>query len=127
MREGLTWQLKPTYDRVFVQGQAPGGVQGDVVREGTAGLLLAQQVVDPLITHVDAARQKGIQVLSDTGRFTMVELRLPVLEDTGVIRPGTFVRYVDGGTTRVGLVRSVSVSVTLPSVTQTITVETHGF
>lgn len=127
MREGLTWQLKPTYDRVIVQGQAPGGVQGDVVREGTAGLLLAQQVVDPLITHVDAARQRGIPVLADTGRFTMVELRLPVLEDTGVIRPGTFVRYVDGGTTRVGLVRSVSVSVTLPSVTQTITVETHGF
>lgn len=127
MREGLTWQLKPTYDRVIVQGQAPGGVQGDVVREGTGGLLLAQQVVDPLITHVDAARQRGIPVLADTGRFTMVELRLPVLEDTGVIRPGTFVRYVDGGTTRVGLVRSVSVSVTLPSVTQTITVETHGF
>lgn len=125
-REGLEWQLKPVYDRVFVQGQDPGGVQGDVVRTGSGGLRLAPQVVDPLITSEAAARQRGIPVLADTGRFTMVELRLPVLEDSGVIRPGTFVRYIDGAKTRIGLVRSVSVSVTLPSVTQTILVETHG-
>lgn len=127
MREGLEWQLKPVYDRVIVQGQDPGGVQGDVVRTGSGGLRLAPQIVDPLITSEPAARQRGIPVLADTGRFTMVELRLPVLEDSGVIRPGTFVRYVDGGTTRMGIVRSVSVSVTLPSVTQTILVETHGY
>ena len=127
MREGLEWQLKPVYDRVIVQGQDPGGVQGDVVRIGSGGLRLAPQIVDPLITSEPAARQRGIPVLADTGRFTMVELRLPVLEDSGVIRPGTFVRYVDGGTTRMGIVRSVSVSVTLPSVTQTILVETHGY
>jgi hypothetical protein len=47
-----------------------------------------------------------------------------VLPETGVIRPGAFVRYVDGGTTRLGLVRSVAVDAALPEVWQSIKVET---
>jgi hypothetical protein len=46
-------------------------------------------------------------VLADVGRQAMVSLRLPVLPETGIIVPGKFVRYVDGGTTRLGLTRSV--------------------
>lgn len=127
VREGIQWLNKPVYDRVFVQGTAPGGVQGDVVRLGSAGTREAQQVVDPLITAEAAARQRGIPVLADTGRQAIVDLRLPVLETTGIIRPGTFVRYVDGATTRIGLVRSVAVSISMPVVSQVISVETHGF
>jgi len=126
-REGIQRLRKATYDRVFVQGQANGGVQGRVTRTGTAGTRVAPSVIDALITEEAAARQRGIPVLADVGRIAMVDLRLPVLEDVGIIRPGWFVRYVDDGITRIGLVRGVSVSVALPNVYQTVTVETHGY
>lgn len=116
--------LKPEYNRVFVAG-ASAGVLGQVTRAGTAGDLLASLVTDPLITHADAARQRGIAVLGDTGAQMELSLKLPVLAETGVIRPGKFVRYVDGAETRLGLVRSVSVEIGSPDVWQQITVETH--
>lgn len=123
-REGIDWANKPRYNRVFVSGQQQG-VLGRVTRAGTAGDLLAQTVVDPLITHADAARQRGTSILSDTGRIASVTLRLPVLPETGIIPPGKFIDYVDGGITRRGLSRSVQVEVGLPTVWQTIGVETH--
>ena len=125
-RESIQWVEKPSYNRVFVSGQQTG-VLGQVTRTGTAGDLLAQTVVDPLITHADAARQRGIAVLSDTGRIATVGLSLPVLAETGVIEPGKFVRYVDGGTTRLGLVRSTSVSVgeSAAETRQQIVMEVH--
>lgn len=122
-REGIDWVELPRYNRVFVSGTT-AGVLGRVTRTGTAGDVLAQMVTDPLITHVDAARQRGLPVLARTGRWADVSLRLPVLPETGVIRPGAFVRYVDGGTTRLGLVRSVAVDAALPEVWQSIKVET---
>jgi len=64
-------------------------------------------------------------VLSDTGDQAMVMLRLPVLEETGLIVPGKFVRYVDGSVQRIGLVRSIGVEVGTPQAWQTIEVETH--
>ena len=97
----------------------------EIKRAGTAGDILAPMVADPLTTHSNAARQRGIAVLSDTGRKAMLTLKLPVLPETGVIRPGKFVRYVDGATVRVGLVRSVTVDTAWPEVWQTIGVETH--
>ena len=123
-REGIAWEEKPRYNRVFVSGTGQG-VLAQVTRAGTAGDVVAPMITDPLITHVDAGRQRGLIPLADTGRKALVTLRLPVLPATGVIRPGKFVRYVDGGTTRLGLVRSVSVDVTLPTVWQSITVETQ--
>ena len=98
---------------------------GQVTRSGTAGDLLAPMVTDPLITHADAARQRGIAELSDTGRIAMVTLRLPVLAETGVIKPGKFVHYKEGGNTHVGMTRSVAVDVNMPTIYQTLTVETH--
>lgn len=123
-REGIDWVSKPVYNRVYVAGQQ-NGVLGRVTRTGTAGDLLAPQVVDPLITHADAARQRGTAILSDTGRIASVSLRMPVLSETGIIPPGKFVRYVDGGVTRLGITRSVQVEVGLPAIWQTIGVETH--
>ena len=81
--------------------------------------------MDPLITQAVAARQRGLAVLSDTGRIATVGLRLPVLAETGVIAPGSFVKYVDDGIERIGLTRSVQVEVGLPSIWQTLGVETH--
>ena len=123
-REGIEWVNKARYNRVYVMGQQTG-VNGRVTREGTAGDYLAPSVVDPLITEAVAARQRGRAVLSDTGRIASVSLRLPVLAETGIIKPGNFVRYTDGGTERIGITRSVQVEVGLPSIWQTIGVETH--
>ena len=123
-REGIEWSEKARYNRVYVSGQQVG-VQGRVTRGGTAGDYLAPSIVDPLITQAAAARQRGLAVLSDTGRIASVSLRMPVLAETGIIPPGKFVSYVDGGTERIGITRSVSVDVGLPEIWQVIGVETH--
>ena len=123
-QEGFEWVSKANYNRVFVTGQT-AGVLGQVTRTGTAGDLLAPMVTDPLITHADAARQRGIAELSDTGRIAMVTLRLPVLAETGIIKPGKFVHYKEGSNTHVGLTRAVALDVNLPTIYQTLTVETH--
>lgn len=123
-RESIEWRDKPRYNRVYVMGQQ-AGVNGRVTRAGTAGDYLAPSVVDPLITQAVAARQRGIAVLSDTGRIATVGLRLPVLAETGIIKPGSFISYIDGGIERIGLTRSVQVEVGLPAIWQTLGVETH--
>lgn len=123
-QEGFEWADKPVYNRVFVHG-AEHGVLGQYTRTGTAGDRIAPLVTDPLITHADAVRQRGRAVLSDTGRIATVTLRLPVLAETGVIKPGNFVRYTEGGTAHVGITRSVSVAVGMPTIYQTLSVETH--
>jgi hypothetical protein len=124
-RESIEWLEKPRYNRVFVSGTSQG-VLGQITRQGTAGDLVAPMITDALATHADAVRQRGIAVLSETGRQANVTLRLPVLPETGVIAPGKFVRYVDGATTRVGIVRSTSVEAGRPEVWQTIGVETRA-
>ena len=124
-REGVQWKEQPAYNRVFVSGEAQG-VLGQVTRAGTAGDLLAPMVVDPLITTAAAARQRGLAILGNTGRQLHHTLSLPVLDVTGVIQPGAYVQYHDGEATRIGLVRSTSVSVSLPDVIQTIGVECHA-
>lgn len=123
-RESIEWRDKARYNRVYVMGQQVG-VNGRVTRAGTAGDYLAPTIVDPLITQAAAARQRGIAVLSDTGRIATVGLRLPVLAETGIIAPGSYVKYVDGGVERIGLTRSVQVEVGLPAIWQTLGVETH--
>lgn len=123
-KESIEWRNKPVYNRVFVSGTS-AGVLGQVTRAGTAGDLVAPMVTDALITQAVAARQRGIAVLSDTGRQALVNLKLPVLAETGVITPGKFVRYVDGSDIKLGIVRSTGVEATYPEVWQSLTVETH--
>lgn len=124
-RESLRWVKKPAYNRVFVSGQDVG-VLGQVTRAGSAGDVLAPMVVDALITEAAAARQRGISVLADTGQQIEVSLRLPVLAETGIIQPGTFVRYQDGSVTRLGIVRSTQVEAGIPEVWQTLGVQSHA-
>lgn len=131
LREAIEWVDRPNYNGVYVSGTAAGGVLRLVKRTGTAADLLAPMVTDRLITHGDAARQRGLPVLADTGSQAMVTLSLPVLPATGVIMPGKFVRYVDGAVARLGLSRSVRVDVTAgqgrepTEVWQSIKLETH--
>lgn len=109
-RESMEWIERPTFNRVFVSGEDQG-VLGQVTRTGTAGDLLAPMVTHPLITHADAARQRGIAELAKGGRIVKLGLRLPVLADTGVLLPGHMVQYDDAGTERIGRVNSVQVDV----------------
>lgn len=123
-QEGIEWVTNPEYDRVFVAGQE-GGILGNYSRAGSGGTLVAATVTDPLITEASAARQRGRAVLSEGGQIANVTLRLPVLAETGIIRPGKFVRYVDGSTTRLGLTRGVSVDISMPTIYQSVRVETR--
>lgn len=124
-RESLRWLEKPGYNRVFVSGQS-SGVLGQVTRTGTAGNRVAPMVVDALITEAVAARQRGTAILADTGQQFEVGLRLPVLPETGIVEPGTFVEYQDGRVARLGIVRSTRIEAGFPEVWQTLGVECHA-
>lgn len=123
--DNFEWITKPDYNRVYVSGQE-GGVSGRYTRDGTAGDVLADSVVDPLITDVIAVRQRGRAIVGDSGKQRTVTLSLPVLNETGIIRPGQFVRYVDDLGPHIGLTRGTNVSVALPNVVQSILLEVHG-
>lgn len=122
--EGIEWMDNPAYNTVFVAGQA-GGVLGHITRVGTDGGLAAPMVTDPLMTHADAVRQRGMRILSDTGRQAHITLSMPVLEETGIIPPGQLIRYHESGKTHLGLSRSVAVNAQFPKVRQNIVLETH--
>ncbi len=123
--EGISWSALPEYNGVWVSGANSAGVLASVVRTGTAGDVQAEMVTDQLITDAAPAGARGAAILSNTGKQALVSLKLPVLAATGVILPGKFVRYVDGTTTRIGIVRSTTVDAAFPAVWQTIGVETH--
>lgn len=78
---------RPDYNAVFVGGQS-FGVTGRVYRAGTAGDLLAPQITHPLITEAAAARQRGIAELGDAGRQARISIRLPISEDTTLLKVG---------------------------------------
>jgi hypothetical protein len=89
--------------------------------------LAAPLITDPLCTHVLAARQRALPVLADTGKQVAQTVSMPVLAESGIILPGTLARIVDGSSSRVGLVRGVSVVCGRPKVRQTLEIETHGY
>lgn len=122
--EGIEWQRRATYDRVFVSGVSVG-ITGNVKRAGTAGLLVAPGITHSLITDTEAARQRGVAELGNTGMQALISLRLPVLAETGVIKPGALVRYVDGGAAHLGFVRATSLEWQSPTLRQVLSVETH--
>ena len=124
--EGVEWIKKPDYTRVYVSGEGANGVLARITRAGTAGDELAPMVTDALITHADAARQRGRAILSDTGAQAMVSLTLPVLPQTGLILPGKFIRRTDGAEVLQGYVRGMSLAWDRPKMRQTLEVQTHG-
>lgn len=123
--EGIEWVRRPAYSRAFIYGTTRDGVRGDITRSGTAGNYDAPMVTHPLMTHADAVIQRGIAELSNTGRQAHVSLRMPVLPETGLILPGSLVRYDGGDALRLGLVRSIALDQSWPTVRQTLNVETH--
>lgn len=124
VRESIDWAERARYNRVYVSGQQ-AGILGQVTITGTDGGILAPMQVDPLITTVEVATQRGLSILGETGRVANITLSLPVLPETGIIPPGKFVRYTDNGVVRIGIVRSVGVQIGRPSISQTIQVESY--
>lgn len=129
---GLRWQEKPAYNAIFVAGERVG-VTGRVVRAGTAGENLAPMAVDALITHADAARERGRTILADTGRQATVTLELPMPQRLGLIAPGALVAVSDEADplhSWRGLVRATSISAdwsTSLTVRQNLELERHFF
>ncbi|WP_223270609.1 hypothetical protein, partial [Ralstonia pseudosolanacearum] len=105
----LRWQEKPTFNSVYVCGERLG-VTGHVVRAGTAGDLVAPTVVDALITHADAARERGRSILADVGRQAVVTLEMPMLSSLGLLDPGLLLAVGEGRTNWRGLVRATSIA-----------------
>ncbi|MEG0051633.1 MAG: hypothetical protein RR715_00075 [Comamonas sp.] len=122
--EGTEFVDKPNYNRVFLGGVGVG-VFGPFTRAGTAGIVIAPQVSHALITDATAHRQRGIAELSDTGRQELVTLTMQVLPETGVIVPGTFIRY-RGEKTVIGIVRGTSINWSSPKLRQSLEIETHA-
>jgi hypothetical protein len=103
------WSEKPAFNGVYIAGER-AGVIARVTRSGTAGDLLAPMVIEPLITHVDAARERGRAVLSDTGRQLAMTLELPMLPSLGLLMPGHLIAVGENASAWRGLVRGTTVS-----------------
>lgn len=117
----------PGYDRIFVAGEA-GGIQADLTRNGLPGTMLKQPMaVHPLITEIVAAKQRATAELAESGRMLKHKMTLPVLPATGVIKPGTVLRYVDDASTRrIGIVRSTAINQQFPVLTQSLEIDSHA-
>ena len=88
--------ISPACDAVFVRGEQVG-VSCKVKRTGTSGNNFANDVVDQLITHVQAARQRGSYELAETGNKQQVSIRTKIMNDLPPIKPGMLIgiRYSD--------------------------------
>ena len=117
----------PGYNRIFVAGEA-GGIQADLTRSGTGGDMLKQPMaVHPLITTIEAAKQRATTELAESGRMLKHKMTLPVLPATGVIKPGTVLRYVDDASAqRLGIVRATAINQQFPVLTQSLEIDSHA-
>ena len=124
--DGFERNEGPDINAIYVSGTTQG-VLARVKRTGTAGDKLAAMVTDPLITHADAARQRGLAALGAAGSKYNVRLELPVL--TGAGQPGVLdvgqLVQVNAAVPWRGRVRSVSAAYKRPSLRQTVTLERH--
>jgi hypothetical protein len=123
--ESVEWVDKADYNAVWIAGGADGRLD-KVKKTGSAGDRPAQTITDDLMTATQATRQRGLRVLADTGRQAMVTLRLPVIDEVGVVMVGDVVDYTQQGVAKRGINRSTSLQYTYPQLWQTIKVETHG-
>ena len=123
--DGLQNRRNPDWEAVYVLGQVHGQ-KGHVVRTGTAGAVLAPQVIDSLITHPDAARQRGCAVLGAAGRGYTQNMTVPLLTGSsypGLILPGYLLQVDEPGESWRGLVRGITITESVPTVRQQLVVE----
>jgi hypothetical protein len=100
-------------------------VLGFVKITGSDGNKLAPMVTDSLITHTDAARQRGLSIIGAGGKKQSIRLDLPVLvgaHQPGILDIGQLVQ-VNSTTPWRGRVRAVQVNARLPTLRQAVTLE----
>lgn len=128
LQDTLTDLEQQVRNAVYVSGASAGGVVGLVVRAGTAGELLAQQITDPLMTDVQAVRQRGSVPLADASLRWRQEISVPLITGgaaPGLILPGHLIEVKEPGETWRGLVRHLSLQENMPEFTQTLTVDRY--
>lgn len=80
----------PLYNAVFVRGEQQG-VSTKIKRNGTLGDKLATDIVDPLITHIDAARQRGTSELAEAGKGANFSYTTTIMDGLPIIKPGALI------------------------------------
>lgn len=94
----IDWQQRPDYNGIYVSGTTQG-VIALVRKTGTDGAIQASMITDPLITHQDAARERGRNVIAAGGRWAKVTLQMPLIPSPGqpgLCLPGTIIEVGDG-------------------------------
>lgn len=119
------WVPAPLYNGVYVSGREYG-VLAQIKRTGTDGSPCHQMVVDPLISHVDVARERGRNILCAGGKRAMISLTIPLLPTcpagSGLILPGDIVQVNQSPSWRAYAV-GVSISAQHGEVWQTVEIE----
>lgn len=82
--------ISQEHNAVFVRGEQQG-VACKIKRAGSLGDQFAKDVVDTLITHNQAARQRGTCELANSGKKQNTTIRTKLLDDLPPIRPGMLV------------------------------------
>jgi hypothetical protein len=117
---------------VYVSGNTTG-VECFVKRTGTAGADLGAQFIDNLITHQDAGREKGRNIISNRGKQEVITIELPMLpvgQTPAVYKCGDLLEIDEGalGVWR-GIVLGTSISASANggaiTATQTLSIEKH--
>jgi hypothetical protein len=115
------WNPKPDIDGVYVSGEAQG-VSCFIRRQGTAGANLATEVVDRLITHQDAGRERGRNIISDRGNQEVFDIELPLMP-SGTQLTGTVTAHNADGTSTL----SMTGGGTLRTIGQSVAVNSKAF
>lgn len=100
-----SWRGGTNAEAVYVYAQnAPVGAL--VRRAGTAGAVQLAMIVDPLVVHADAQRERGRQALAADGRAREVQRTIPLfpspapagMPDLGLVPVGSLLEFeeVDG-------------------------------
>lgn len=121
--------ILPSYNAIIVSGQTHG-VARRVWRSGTAGDVIAPMVTHPLLTADDAARQRGLAELGNTGRQAKVTVSLDLSDDAPLLEVGQLAAFSEAASPWRGLVRGVQVAAQVDdagalTVSQSVTLERH--
>lgn len=111
-----SWQGGVNPNGVYVYAQhTPAGALVKIT--GSDGALQLPMVVDPLLVHADAQRERGRHELASAGRTRSVQRTVPLfpspappgMPDLGVVRPGALVEFEDVDGTWRGMVTAVRI------------------
>lgn len=97
--DSLRLVSKPLYDYVLVSGDQVG-VADPIIRDGSAGTVRAQMIVDALVTDHAVSFERGRNVLSDRGDQAQVDLTIPLFPidvpgQPGLVLPLELVEVVE--------------------------------